>query len=176
VCFIRGVACWWQTSKKCRSDALIAVAVNSSILLDIRRVFCWISSDGPDLDFASIFRVDEGAKGEVSIKEDFACCLRTIVSCSAYCILKMEATCSYETSVYFQRATLLKVGCLHPVACTRSGSGFSSNATLLWIFYSVFKLEDGHKTETCSGYWIKYSNQCCVRRKPWTWATLRCIR
>jgi hypothetical protein len=19
------------------------------------------------------------------------------------------------------------------------------------------------------GYWIKYSNQCCVRRKPWTW-------
>jgi hypothetical protein len=24
----------------------------------------------------------------------------------------------------------LKVGCLHPVACTRSGSGFPSNATL----------------------------------------------
>jgi hypothetical protein len=24
-----------------------------------------------------------------------------------------------------------KVGCLHPVACTRSGSGFSSNATLV---------------------------------------------
>jgi hypothetical protein len=23
-----------------------------------------------------------------------------------------------------------KVGCLHPVACTRSGSGFPSNATL----------------------------------------------
>jgi hypothetical protein len=23
----------------------------------------------------------------------------------------------------------LKVGCLHPVACTRSGSGFPSNAT-----------------------------------------------
>jgi hypothetical protein len=33
-------------------------------------------------------------------------------------------------------------------------------------------LEDGHKTETCSGYWIKYSNQCCVRRKPWTWSVL----
>jgi hypothetical protein len=32
----------------------------------------------------------------------------------------------------------LKVGCLHPVACTRSGSGFP--------------LEDGHTTETCSGY------------------------
>jgi hypothetical protein len=32
----------------------------------------------------------------------------------------------------------LKVGCLHPVACTRSGSGFPP--------------EDGHKIETCSGY------------------------
>jgi hypothetical protein len=25
----------------------------------------------------------------------------------------------------------LKVGCLHPVACTRSGSGFPSNETLV---------------------------------------------
>jgi hypothetical protein len=25
----------------------------------------------------------------------------------------------------------LKVGCLHPVACSRSGSGFPSNATLV---------------------------------------------
>jgi hypothetical protein len=33
----------------------------------------------------------------------------------------------------------LKVGCLHPVACTRSGSGFPSNATLVWIFYSVIE-------------------------------------
>jgi hypothetical protein len=31
----------------------------------------------------------------------------------------------------------------------------------------------GHKTETCSGYRIKYSNQCCVRRKPWTWPSTR---
>jgi hypothetical protein len=31
----------------------------------------------------------------------------------------------------------LKVGCLHPVACTRSGSGFPSNATLVRIFYLV---------------------------------------
>jgi hypothetical protein len=74
----------------------------------------------------------------------------------------------------------LKVGYLHPVVCTRSGSGFPSNATLVWIFYSVtanvsvlwpsscLPPEDGHTTETCSGYWIKYSNQCCVRRKPWT--------
>jgi hypothetical protein len=31
--------------------------------------------------------------------------------------------------------------------------------------------EDGHTTKTCSGYyWIKYSRQCCVRRKPWTWS------
>jgi hypothetical protein len=108
---------------------------------------------------------------------------------------------------------------LHPVACTRSASGFPSNATLVWIFYSVtatcfglmtifrrkyihiyiyvyihicvythmciyiytyththiyiythiFPPEDGHETETCSGYWIKYSNRCCARRKPWTW-------
>jgi hypothetical protein len=37
----------------------------------------------------------------------------------------------------------LKVGCSHPVACTRSGSGFPSNATLVWISYSV--------TVTCFG-------------------------
>jgi hypothetical protein len=37
------------------------------------------------------------------------------------------------------------------------------------IFRWKFPPEDGHKTQTCSGYWIKYSNQCCVRRKPWTW-------
>jgi hypothetical protein len=60
---------------------------------------------------------------------------------------------------------------------------------LVWIFYSVTVIcfgfitifrrkyiheynEDGHKTETCSGYWIKYSNQCCVRRKPWTWRSI----
>jgi hypothetical protein len=57
---------------------------------------------------------------------------------------------------------VLKVGCLHPVACTRSGSGFPSKATLVLRFYSVtdtcfglmtiFKPEDGHKTETCSCY------------------------
>jgi hypothetical protein len=37
----------------------------------------------------------------------------------------------------------LKVGCLHPVACTRLGSGFPSNATLVSIFYSI--------TATCFG-------------------------
>jgi hypothetical protein len=40
----------------------------------------------------------------------------------------------------------LKVGCLHPVACTRSGSGFPSNATHV------------------AGYWIKYS---CISFKKW---------
>jgi hypothetical protein len=67
----------------------------------------------------------------------------------------------------------LKVGCLHPVACTRSGSGFPSNATLVWIFYSVtatyFGLMTIFRRKYVSGYWIKYSIQCCVRRKPWTW-------
>jgi hypothetical protein len=33
----------------------------------------------------------------------------------------------YFLNFYFY---CLKVGCLHPVACTRSGSGFPSNATL----------------------------------------------
>jgi hypothetical protein len=37
----------------------------------------------------------------------------------------------------------------------------------------IFPPEDGHKTETCSGYWITYSKQCCVRRKPWTWPSTR---
>jgi hypothetical protein len=54
------------------------------------------------------------------------------------------------------------------------GSGFPSNATLFWIFYSVtatcfgriFPLEDGHTTKTCSGYYIKYSKQFCVRWNP----------
>jgi hypothetical protein len=42
----------------------------------------------------------------------------------------------------------LQVGCLHPVACTRSGSGFPSNATLVWIFYSL--------TATCFGLMTIY--------------------
>jgi hypothetical protein len=37
------------------------------------------------------------------------------------------------------------------------------------VSYEIFPLEDGHTTETCSGYSIKYSKQCCIRRKPWTW-------
>jgi hypothetical protein len=42
----------------------------------------------------------------------------------------------------------LKVGCLHPVACTRSGSGFPSNATLVCIFYSVLFKPVLRQTET----------------------------
>jgi hypothetical protein len=76
-----------------------------------------------------------------------------------------------DATVPIQTYILLKVGCLHPVACTRSGSGFPSNATLVWIFYSVTAWR-WSKTETCSDYWIKYSKQCCVWRKPWTWYNL----
>jgi hypothetical protein len=48
----------------------------------------------------------------------------------------------------------LGLGSLY-VIITRSGSGFPSNATLVWIFYLV--------TATC----------CCVRRKPRTWPSTR---
>jgi hypothetical protein len=34
------------------------------------------------------------------------------------------------TREYKQAVSNLNLGCLHPVACTRSGSGFPSNATL----------------------------------------------
>jgi hypothetical protein len=42
----------------------------------------------------------------------------------------------------------------------------SSNRYMFRSYDHLQALEDSHKTETCSGYWIKYSNQCCVRRKP----------
>jgi hypothetical protein len=41
--------------------------------------------------------------------------------------------------VKFLTKNIFKVGCLHPVACTRSGSGFPSNATLVWIFNFVYR-------------------------------------
>jgi hypothetical protein len=41
-------------------------------------------------------------------------------------------------------------------------------------YRNIFPPEDGHTTETRSGYyWIKYSKQCSVRRKPWTWPSPR---
>jgi hypothetical protein len=58
--------------------------------------------------------------------------------------LKTE-TYPVSEMLFLNKFYCLKLGCLHPVACTRSGSGFLSNATL-------FPLEDGHTTETCSGY------------------------
>jgi hypothetical protein len=109
--------------------------------------------------------------------------------CRFLAIQNIETTCSYVASVDFpglhgvitrmitplitssmrtsNTQCSLKVDCLHSVACTRSGSGFPSNATLFWIFYSIitatcfgrmtiFKWKYGHTTETCSGYWIKY--------------------
>jgi hypothetical protein len=51
---------------------------------------------------------------------------------------------------------------------------FSKNTTtshnnIVNIHVYIFPSENGHTTETCSAYWIKYWKQCCVRRKPWTW-------
>jgi hypothetical protein len=46
-------------------------------------------------------------------------------------------------------------------------------AEILWSDRLAGYPEGGHKTETCSGHWIKYSIQCCVRRKPWSWPSTR---
>jgi hypothetical protein len=87
-------------------------------------------------------------------KEWYAFHCSWLVFCGITVMLsKLSAVQFYGASFWTYIHCHLKVGCLHPVACTRSGSG----------------LPLGHKTETCSGYWIKYWNQCCVRRKPWTW-------
>jgi hypothetical protein len=37
----------------------------------------------------------------------------------------------------WQSSSVLKLDCLHPFACTRSGSGFPSNVTLTRKQYSV---------------------------------------
>jgi hypothetical protein len=74
----------------------------------------------------------------------------------------VRSTCVYN----------LKVGCLHPVACTRSGSGFPSNATLFSIFYSV--------TATCFGlvtiFKRKYFSVCCTLdlRLSYSWLFASC--
>jgi hypothetical protein len=58
------------------------------------------------------------------------------------CVLKTEPCCTLDSysgqccdshlpTLYTNMNYNLKVGCLHPVACTRSGSGFPSNATLV---------------------------------------------
>jgi hypothetical protein len=52
-----------------------------------------------------------------------------------YILYAVRMTCVYN----------LKVGCLHPVACTRSGSGFPSNATLFLCVIPGSRLgECGH--------------------------------
>jgi hypothetical protein len=43
-----------------------------------------------------------------------------------------------------------------------SGS-LNRSLIILKLVVCILLREDGHKTETCSGYSIKYSNQCCVR-------------
>jgi hypothetical protein len=52
----------------------------------------------------------------------------------------------------------LKVGCLHPVACTRSGSGFPSNVTLVCKFYSV--------TATCFGLMTIFRRNVALDGNP----------
>jgi hypothetical protein len=84
----------------------------------------------------------------------YSCCKKLSIRTTTLALMQGNGTYTKGKSII-----LKKVGCLHPVACTRLGSGFSSNATLV----------NFQTTETCSGCWIKYSNQCCVRRKPWTW-------
>jgi hypothetical protein len=58
-----------------------------------------------------------------------------------YRILIRRQTCT-ETNNY----DILELGYLHPVACTRSGSGLPSNATLFWIFYSITATYFGRMT------------------------------
>jgi hypothetical protein len=41
--------------------------------------------------------------------------------------------------LFIAGSLIFKVGCLHPIACTRSGSGFPSNATLVF-FFQIFPL------------------------------------
>jgi hypothetical protein len=36
----------------------------------------------------------------------------------------------------------------------------------IYIYIYIYPPEDGHTTETCSGYWIKYSKQCCGNPEP----------
>jgi hypothetical protein len=64
---------------------------------------------------------------------------------------------------------LLSNGCTW-IPCLAKGLHATKLTCTINIKAYIFPLEDGHKTETCSGYWIKYSNLCCVRRKPWTWS------
>jgi hypothetical protein len=59
-------------------------------------------------------------------EEGFQLCSLTLVA-TTYRLGPQKKASSYD----------LKVGSLDPVACTRSGSGFLSNATLFWIFYSI---------------------------------------
>jgi hypothetical protein len=53
--------------------------------------------------------------------------LQTFIKYKVQEILKIGLRCLKEQLKKYHG----KVGCLHPVACTRSGSGFPSNATLV---------------------------------------------
>jgi hypothetical protein len=64
------------------------------------------SRDVPEKHIASTFSVEKKAKEETSLKQVASRTSFMLVSCLAYFSnLKMEATCSSETSVDFQRTT-----------------------------------------------------------------------
>jgi hypothetical protein len=79
---------------------------------------------------------------------------------------------SFATRMFVQTVVLLLSPLLHTPCCVlvrRNFLGYQVQGFRLtqhWFEWQTFLHEDGHKTETCGGYRIKYSNQCCVRRKP----------
>jgi hypothetical protein len=77
------------------------------------------------------------------------------------CLVFSTFICRPSSLAKSIKVSILNLGVCILLRVLDQVQGFPSNSTLFWIFYSV--------TETCSGYWIKYSKQCCIRRKPWTW-------
>jgi hypothetical protein len=89
------------TFKKLRYNTSQMFALRAPSSEIQHHVVHWKSSDVSEEHVASIFRVEEYAKQESCVKAG-----GKLVSCLAYySILKMEATCSSETSVDFQRTT-----------------------------------------------------------------------
>jgi hypothetical protein len=100
-----------------------------------------------------------------------------IFQCSALLLMQIYHPCRMFSKLFRDCC------CRFPIANVLSPSSLSIDWCLThwndqvqsfcltqhWFDYIIFPHEDGHKTETCSSYWMKYSNQCCVRWKPWTW-------
>jgi hypothetical protein len=115
----------------------------------VRRSEGWIHGRDSSVGIATSYRLD----GPRSISRYFQFFIPSVFLCITY--LRINAFCITVThSVLLMYYSLrivhfyvtvppgigpiavrnkynLKVGCLHPVACTRSGSGFPSNATLV---------------------------------------------